>query len=190
MRTKLNIEYFMSATLMMFTIIPAHGQTNPISGTVNSTLVLTSGCAIDTGSGSTSNGGVFGTLDFGSQPGTFTGSLTAQTTGAGASITQVTCTPDISALNVTVNGGQHANQGAAIGAGTRAVANGSSFVPYEVYADAAHTEAYQIGTAVPVPIASAGTSFNLPIYGVANKTSATSLPSGTYTDVLNVTVGW
>ncbi|WP_175691191.1 Csu type fimbrial protein [Burkholderia anthina] len=167
----------------------AVAQSNPLTGTVNSKLVLTTGCAIDSGTGSV---GVttFGTLDFGTQPSGFTGSLSAQATGSGSSSTKVTCSPDVTAVQVTVDGGLNAGKGAGIGTGTRALANGAVYVPYDVYADSAHSQQYVVGTAQQVPVPSPGSAFDLPIYGIANKTSSSALAAGTYTDVLNVTLGW
>ncbi|CAJ2949248.1 spore coat protein U domain-containing protein [Burkholderia pseudomallei] len=134
-------------------------QTSPLTGTVNSQLVLTTGCAVDTGGGSV-NSANFGTLDFGTQPSGFTGRLTS------------------------------ASKGATVGTGTRALANGASFVPYEVYADAGHSQQYVSGTAQSVAVPTPGAAFELPLYGVVNKTNASALAAGTYTDVLNVTLGW
>jgi len=164
-------------------------QTNPLTGTVKSQLVLTTGCAINAGSGSVGTT-TFGTLNFGTQPSGFTGSLNSQTTGSGTTATQVTCSPDVMSLKVTVDGGQNAGKGAGIGAGTRAMANGAAYVPYEVYTDSAHSQQYVAGTAQAVAVPTPGSAFQLPIYGVANKTSSAALTAGTYTDVLNVTLGW
>ncbi|MEN2468434.1 SCPU domain-containing protein [Burkholderia stabilis] len=167
----------------------AHAQSNPINGTVNAQLVLTSGCAINAGSGSVSTTTNFGSLNFGTQPSGFTGSLNAQTTGTGTSTTQITCSPDVTSVKVTVDGGKNAGKGASVGTGTRALANGTSYVPYEVYSDNAFKNQYVASTAQTVPL-TAGTALALPIYGVVNKTSTSALAAGTYTDVLNVTVGW
>ncbi|AOK30026.1 spore coat protein [Burkholderia singularis] len=164
-------------------------QTSQLTGTVNAKLVLTTGCAVDAGGGSVS-GTNFGTLDFGTQPSGFTGSLNASATGGGSTTAQVTCSPDVTSIQVTVDGGQNASKGTGIGSGTRALANGTSYVPYEVYADAGHSKQYIAGTAQAVAVPTPGAAFQLPVYGVANKTSTSALAAGTYTDVLNVTLGW
>ena len=183
-------QYGIFVLFSVFVTMPALAQTNQLTGTVNSRLVITSGCAINTGDGSTTTSGAFGTLDFGTQPGTFTGSLSTQVNGSGATNTQISCTPDISSLNVTVNGGLNANQGVAIGSGTRAVVSSGNYVPYEVYTDISHSTVYVANAPKTIAITAPGTAFAFPIYAVANKTSATSLPAGTYTDTLNVTVAW
>ena len=166
-----------------------HAQTNPLTGTIASRLVLTTGCAIDAGGGSVSSAN-FGTLDFGTQPSGFTGSLNAATTGDGSNATQLTCSPDITSVNVTVDAGQNGGRGTGIGAGTRAVANGTNYVPYEVYSDSANSQQYVAGASRAVAVPTPGNAFALPVYGVANKTSSSALAAGTYTDVLNVTLGW
>ncbi|MXN74103.1 fimbrial major subunit CsuA/B family protein [Burkholderia sp. 4701] len=164
-------------------------ESGQLAGVVNSKLVLTTGCAIDAGAGSVGMAD-FGALDFGTQPGGFTGSLSSQATGGGSTTTELTCSPDVTSVQVTVDVGQNAGKGAGIGAGTRALGNGTSYVPYEVYADSAHARQYVAGTAQTVPVPTPGAPFALPIYGVANKSSASALAAGTYTDVLNVTLGW
>ncbi|MGS0893972.1 Csu type fimbrial protein [Burkholderia stagnalis] len=181
----------LAAVAFASTCMTAGAQTNPITGSVNSKLVLTTGCAIDNGTGSTGGSTNFGTLDFGTQPAGFTGALTAQAAGSGSGgATQVTCSPDVTALQVTVDGGQNLGKGTAIGVGTRALANGSAYVPYEVYADSARSNQYVAGSAQSVPVPTPGAAFSLPIYGAINKTSSGALDAGTYTDTLNVTLGW
>ncbi|VWC38702.1 spore coat protein U domain-contain protein [Burkholderia aenigmatica] len=181
----------LAAVALASVCMTAGAQTSPITGSVNSKLVLTTGCAIDAGSGSTGNSTNLGTLDFGTQPSGFTGALTAQAAGGGsAGATQVTCSPDVTALQVTIDGGQNLGKGVAVGAGTRALASGSSYVPYEVYADSARSVQYVAGTVQSVPVPAPGSAFNLPIYGAINKTSRGALSAGTYTDTLNVTLGW
>jgi spore coat protein U-like protein len=165
-------------------------QAETLAGTVNATLTLTSGCAVDSGGGSIGNT-TWGTLDFGTQPAGFTGSLYTQATGsAGGAPARITCSPDITSLDVTVDGGQHANEGMSIGSGSRAMASNSARVPYDVYVDDAHSRTYVAGASQTFSVPSAGSAFDIPIYGVANKTSTSALPAGTYTDVLNVTLAW
>ncbi|WP_427306045.1 Csu type fimbrial protein [Cupriavidus sp. H39] len=161
-----------------------------ISGTVDAQLVLTSSCVVNNGSGPVTSGN-FGRLDFGTQPATFTGVLTAQAGGGSpAQNSTITCDTGVSSVNVTVDGGQHAGQGATVGVGSRALTNGNNvFVPYEVFSDSARTNVYTAGTPVTVAV-NQGTATPLPIYGRINKTSPAALTAGTYTDTLAVTVAW
>jgi spore coat protein U-like protein len=167
---------------------PAAAQ-GTLSGTVAATLTLTSSCVI---SGDTvTSGANFGTLDFGTQPANFTGTLTTQATGGagGPGQTQIVCSPDIEGVGVSVDSGQHAGEGAAVGDGARALAGGPAFVPYDVYSTSSFTTAYPVdGSAVSVPIVTAGAAFDLPLFARINKTSVAALPAGTYTDSLAVTI--
>jgi hypothetical protein len=79
----------------------AQSVTNPITGTVQAQLVLASGCAISTGSGSTAGPTNFGMLDFGTQPSGFTGPLHSSTSGSGSvAATQVTCSSDLTSVKI------------------------------------------------------------------------------------------
>jgi spore coat protein U-like protein len=168
--------------------LPVGGAT--LTGTLQAQLVLTSGCLI-VGAPNATSGINLGTLDFGQQPSAFTGTLTAVPTGgvSGASTTQVICSSDVAGLSIAVNGGNNAGQGTGVGAGSRAMANGASYIPYEVYQDAGHTVPYPTtGALTGLTVPANGSAFALPIFGQVNKTSATALPSGTYTDTLLVTL--
>ncbi|WP_454724018.1 MULTISPECIES: Csu type fimbrial protein [Cupriavidus] len=179
-----------AACLLASVTASAPAGASPLSGAVDARLVLTTGCAIDAGTGSTAALVNFGTLDFGTQPGGFTGKLTTQAIGGAVVATQMTCSPDVTALQVTLDAGQNAGRGAGTGNGSRALANGASYVPYEVYSDAAHAHAYVAGAAQAVPVPTPGAAFALPIYGVVHKTSTAALAAGTYSDTLNVTLAW
>lgn len=165
-------------------------QAQTLAGTLNARMMLTSGCVIY-GSAGTTTGANFGTLDFGSRAATFTGSVIAVAMGGegGAGSTQVVCSPEIAGITISVDGGTHAGLGSANGVGTRAMSNGSAFIPYDVFQDPAHTIPFIASTAssaLSVPIT--GLPFVLPIYGMATKTNPIALPSGLYTDQLQVTL--
>ncbi len=164
-----------------------------MSGTLNATMVLQAGCSIS-GAASAGNSGVnFGTLDFGAQPSTFTGVLTATATGGagGAGATQITCSPDVTAITVSVSGGNNAGQGGSVGVGSRALKHGTSYLPYEVYSDSGLTTAFPVNaTALGVTLPGTGAAVALPVYGRINKTSVNALPAGNYVDVLQVTLAW
>ncbi|WP_326541515.1 spore coat protein U domain-containing protein, partial [Pseudorhodoferax sp.] len=67
----------------------------------------------------------------------------------------------------------------------------SNYLPYEVYSDAAMTSAYPTSaSAVGITLPGTGAALPLPIFGRINKTSAAAMASGTYTDVLQVTLSW
>jgi len=162
-------------------------------GKLNVQMTLTSSCAISGTSGLGSTNVSFGSLQFGSQPSTFTGTIAADASGGagGEGATQVVCSPDVSSLNVSVSGGNNAGQGSAVGTGSRAMKLGSSFLPYEVYSDSAMTSAYPAAaTPLGVALPGNGAPLTLPVYGRVNKTSPKAMPAGSYADVLQVTVSW
>ncbi|WCM92950.1 spore coat U domain-containing protein [Acidovorax sp. NCPPB 2350] len=161
-----------------------------LAGVLGARMMLTSGCVINGGPGTVS-GANFGTLDFGTRPATFVGTASATASGSegGAGVTQIVCSPEITAFSMTIDGGTNPGQGATIGTGSRAMSNGSAFLPYDVYRDPGHTVPYTAAAAVTgIAVPSAGNPFALPIYGLVNKTNAVALPSGIYTDQLQITL--
>lgn len=174
-------------TLGAFSLVMA-APAAAVTGQLTSQITLTSGCIIFGGPG-TINGANFGTLDFGVRPSTFTGTATAVATGGeGGGTTQIVCSPEVTAINITVGGGNHAGQGTS-GVGQRAMSNGAAFLAYDVYQDAGHATPYPVSsvvTGIAVPIT--GAAFALPIFGLVNKPTPEALPAGTYTDQLQVTL--
>lgn len=172
--------------------IASQGAGN-MAGQLLAQMVLQPGCMVSGASASGGAGVNLGTLDFGAQPATFMGVLTASPTGGagGAGGTQIVCSPEVTALSVAASAGNHAGQGSGVGTGSRALRFGTSYLPYEVYSDAAMTSAYPTsGNAVGVTLPPAGTAFALPVFGRIHKTSGNAMAPGTYTDVLQVTISW
>jgi spore coat protein U-like protein len=172
----------------------AASASGTMSGQLNTQMVLQAGCIISGAPGAGSSGVSFGTLDFGSHPSTFTGVLTATANGGagGAGATLITCSTDITTLTVSVSAGNNAGQGSSVGTGARAMKTGAStYLPYDVYSDAALTTPYPTAaTAIGVVLPGTGAAFALPIFGRVNKTNTNAMPSGTYSDVLQVTLSW
>lgn len=172
-----------SATMMMAT-----GQAQAqLAGTLQSQLVLESACLI---TGQTATSGLdFGMLDFGTQPSTFTGAVNSTLAGG----LSLTCSAGITGVTVAVDLGQHAAGlagGIANGTtGTRAMSIGSSttdVINYDVYPTDGGTVPYPaLGSSVPVSGSTA-----VPFFGKINRTTATGLAAGTYTDTLAVTISW
>lgn len=174
------------------TALASQGAGNMV-GQLTAQMVLQPGCMVAGAPSAGTSGVGLGTLDFGAQPATFAGVLTAAPTGGagGAGGTQIVCSPEVSALSVSASSGNNAGQGGSVGTGSRAMSFGTSFLPYEVYSDAAMTSAYPVtGHAVGVPLPPAGTPFALPVFGRIHKTSSSAMAPGTYTDVLQVTISW
>ena len=189
-----NIVLALSTTLGLGLALNASAA-GTMAGQLNAQMILQAGCIVSGAPGAGATGVNFGTLDFGSQPSTFTGVLTASASGGagGAGATQITCSADITTLNISVGAGNNAGQGATVGTGARAMQLGatSSYLPYEVYSDAGLTTPYPTAaTSIGVVLPGTGAPFALPIFGRVNKTNVNAMPSGTYSDVLNVTLSW
>jgi spore coat protein U-like protein len=189
--TQIALATLSTAAVLASSHVMAAGS---LAGQLNAQMTLQAGCIVSGAPGAGSTGVNFGTLDFGTQPATFTGILAATASGGagGAGATQILCSPDVTSLSITVSGGNNAGQGGSVGIGSRAMKLGtSSYLPYEVYSDAGMTSAYPTSaSAVGVTLPGTGVALPLPIYGRINKTSAAALTSGTYTDVLQVTLAW
>ncbi|AXM98974.1 Csu type fimbrial protein [Pseudomonas plecoglossicida] len=126
-------------------------------------------------------GGVthYGVLDYGTQSALSTGLLG---TSLGGSTVTFQCTPGVS-LSMSLDGGQNS------ASGTRYLkrSGGTQVLAYQLYRDAAYTQTLGIGQSVVVSY-SDPTAIKLPVYGRTQLTG--TLPAGTYTDVVQVTVTW
>jgi spore coat protein U-like protein len=163
-----------------------------LSGPLQAQMQLTAGCIIAGSSGSSAGVG-YGTLDFGIRPSTFTGVVSATASGGegGSGPTQIVCSPEVLGISIQVGAGSYAGQGADIGPGPRAMRNGTTaaYIPYQLYRDPGHTQAYPVGSAVTgITVPASGAAFSLPIYGQVNKSAPMALPAGMYTDTLQVTL--
>ena len=147
-----------------------------VSGTVNASLVLTSSCLINGVVGA--GGAVFGALDFGTTTTLFDTANAQVMSGAGA--LKVLCSARTTPA-ITLGTGAH--DGLAAAQGTRALANGSNYVGYDLYSDSGHTTLVAIGGNVTLPL-STGVEQTVNIYGKA--TGKSGLPAGTYSDTITV----
>lgn len=135
---------------------------------------IVNGCVI-----SGTNTGVFGTLDFGTQPGV--GSISASAAYVQSSTIVLACTPGTS-LSMRIDGGSNYTT-------TRnlKVAGNTNLVAYSLYTNAAHTQAIPINQDVALTPGNAS-NITLPIYGQLQLSGANR--AGTYSDTLNVTLSW
>ncbi len=164
-----------------------------LTGTLDAQLLLLSGCVVTDQPGDFKTA-EFGVLDFGSQLSSFTGSVDAiALNSAGGSPVTLTCTPNLSGVTMTIDGGANSASAAANGPGTRAMkvaGAGTDAMAYDIYTDNAHGTPYPAGTAMPITIPANGIAVALPIFGHLNKTSTNALTAGTYADTLAVTIAW
>jgi len=153
----------------------AAGNANAIiSAQFKAQATIVAGCAV------LGTGSLFGTLSFGTYPGTGTGSVNG-TFVQNTSLT-LACTPGVS-LNMAINGGSNFTTVRNV------MQSGNSLqLPYRIYTDAAHTNEIGVGQNVPLNISSSNNNIVLPIYGVLQLNGFS--PSGSYTDTLTVTLTW
>lgn len=98
----------------------------------------------------------------------------------------LTCTPNAD-YDILLNSGGHASSG------QRRLANGaaSEFIPYDLYMDSNHTQAWgnTVGTDTKAGVAGALGTATYPVYGRI-PASATAVTAGAYTDTVTVTVNF
>lgn len=153
------------------------GLALPLSAATTSTFqvsaTITAGCLVV--------GGVtqYGVLDYGVSSALSTAALS---TSLGGTTVTFQCTPGV-ALSMSLDGGQNS------AAGTRNLkrSGGAQLLAYQLFRDAALTQGLGIGANVTVSY-SDPTAIKLPIYGRAQLTG--TVPAGTYTDSVQVTVTW
>ncbi|PYC28609.1 Csu type fimbrial protein [Pseudomonas mosselii] len=126
-------------------------------------------------------GGVtaYGVLDYGTSSALSTATLS---TSLGGSTVTFQCTPGV-ALSMSLDGGQNS----ASGMRNLKRSGGTQLLAYQLYRDAAFSQSLGIGSSVAVSY-SDPTAIKLPVYGRTTLTG--TLPAGTYTDVVQVTVTW
>ncbi|WP_349886382.1 spore coat U domain-containing protein [Pantoea ananatis] len=135
---------------------------------------IVAGCVV-----SGTNTGIFGTLNFGTQSGLATSSVSASYIQS--STINLACTPGTT-LSMTINGGSNYTS-------TRnlKLANNTNTVPYYLYSNAARTTPIPVNTAVPLSYSNAN-NITLPIYGSLQLPGPTR--AGVYSDTLSVTLTW
>ncbi|SDK12637.1 Spore coat protein U (SCPU) domain-containing protein [Pseudomonas delhiensis] len=170
------LSHALAATLL---ILPLGQALAAISGQVEVSLEIASGCQVTQGNSASGVVNQFGHLDFGRAGPTWSNALSAQLIGAQGSSLEVTCDPGIGAFDVLVDGGLR---------GDRTLENESGEqIPYSLYVDAGYTQEYLPDQMYEFAIPSDGAPVEVPIHG-AIAPNARALPSGTYRDTLTVTL--
>ena len=146
------------------------------------TATIVAGCLVD-GLGASGNAGTIGRLDFGVDS-TFSTATHTATTTTGQAI-HLRCTPGVN-LMMSIDGGGHAAAGARH---LQRSADTSARIAYALCRDAACTLPVAIGGSAALPVSSANSEdVRLPIFG--SLILPGTLPPGTYTDTLTVTLSW
>ncbi len=147
----------------------------PTTATMTVTAQIVAGCGIV--GGGAANGLNFGTIDYGTHPAITRGSIDATSVGG---TLQVECSPNL-VINLSIGAGNNSPNGD--GQRNLAGPNGK-LIPYSLYFDSARTRPFVVGQAVSTTVSGA---VSIPIYGRASL-SGGSTPTGTYTDVAQVTL--
>ena len=135
---------------------------------------VVAGCVV-----SGTNTGVFGTLDFGTQSGVASTSVSASYVQS-TTIT-LACTPG-TAVSMSINGGGNYTTSRNL-----KINGNTNTVPYTLYTNAAHTTPIPVNSAVALSYGNAN-NITLPIYGLLTLPGPTR--AGTYTDTLTVMLSW
>lgn len=120
----------------------------------------------------------YGNLAFGSFSAL---STSVATTSLGGTTVTLQCTPGV-VLNMKIGAGQNSNS-----VRNLKRSSGSELLAYQLYSDAGFSQLLGIDQSVTVSY-SDPTSIKLPVYARAQLTG--TVPAGSYTDVLQVTLSW
>lgn len=142
------------------------------------TARVESGCLVN-GALPAEDSGQWGSLDFGQYPATSSAMATASMVDSQTVVLQ--CTPGI-ALAMRVDGGQYHD-----GRRNLQREGGSERLPYELYSDAAFSQAIAVDQNIAVSYSDAN-DIRLPLYGRLQLTG--SAPAGEYRDTLRLTLEW
>ena len=164
-------------SFMALAAFNTNGYAATVTGTIDSTITLLAACEVN--GSAAADGADFGTLDFGAHSTFFTSATGQVDSGSGGAIS-IRCAPG-SAATLTITGGQH--DGSVPGS-SRGMGNGSTFVAYDIYRDAALQNALANGATFSIP--ANGTAQSVPIYGRA--LGRAGLVPGTYTDIISVSL--
>ncbi|WP_392566075.1 spore coat U domain-containing protein [Utexia brackfieldae] len=160
-----------------FLLAAQSAQADSVSGTIGVTITLTSSCVIN---GAAPGADLtYGTINFGTRT-TFFNSVDSSLQPTGGGNTTIQCTPGTTASAKLVSGANDTNQ---IAPRKHVMANGTKYVPYDLYKEAARTTVINNGDTVFTGTAD-GTPQTFNLYARAFGTDG--LTAGTYNDTLTV----
>lgn len=151
-----------------------------VSGPLNVTLTIGSGCVVTGGSNSGSVND-FGTLDFGTHP-SLVDAIIGQSAAAGGGNIQITCTAGVP-YYITLNQGVNAT------GIQRNMTNGTTPIMYNLYQDNLHLNSWVPNISYPSPNPT-GAATNFIVYGQVPSVTGTQPAAGIYNDTVTVTVSW
>ncbi|WP_083510683.1 spore coat protein U domain-containing protein [Asaia bogorensis] len=165
---------------------PCRAESETYTGTIGVSLHLDSACQIG---GTTPTGNTaMGLLAFDTQTTFFkqvANRVLAAGSNSGDDIT-VTCSPGITPMLTVISGTHDAQKS---GGHNHALANGSSYIAYDLYTDSSFATVVQNNT--PISLTAHDSTFTVGLFGRAFGADATSpLQAGDYADTINVTISF
>lgn len=158
-----------------------------VAGRIEARLQIDEGCEVTSGGDGEAGAASFGILDFGPTAPTWTDALGAELTATGETGTlQVTCSPGVVSFTVAIDGGLRGDRTLLLNGGSTDSA--ADIVGYELFADAARTLAYPIGTPRLFSVAADGQPVDVPLFGAIPPNAAGAKTGGLFTDTLLVTI--
>lgn len=158
----------------------AHGTS---TGFIQARLVISAACQVSSSGTQATLVGNPGVLDFGERGLGWDQPLRSRVDDLGGQGSlQISCTPEVRAFNVRINGGLNGSDG------IRRLSNGRELIPYQLAIDPGGNSRYGIGQARAFTI-SGTRQVPIPIYGVV-VAQPRALPAGLYRDTLRVTLDW
>ena len=152
----------------------------PTTASFAVSATVTAGCMV-VGNPSQTSGVGFGMLDFGSQPGVLSTTVSTTVSMSGNGMAQMQCTSGVP-VTMTIDGGQNAS-----GSQRRMKRAPNYYVPYALYAAAGGNSPIAPGS--PMSVNTSNGAMTLPVWGIASP-PGTGLPAGQYSDTVQVLFSW
>lgn len=168
---------FVSAVPFVVAAAPAAAQT--ATGSIAVELTVTNACVVNDATQVSSTLNNVGTIQFGSQPGTFQ-SVDGELVGSAGALS-IRCSPNATPT-LTIGAGANDN------AGVRRLTSGSSVIPYRLYTNTGRDNEITIGRQIALGSATSA-PIVVPIYARATNPGGIA-QAGRYADTVQVTLAW
>ncbi len=179
---KREVQVVSGAAFMLFFAAASAGQ---LTGTMQVNLQVSRGCEV----AGVAASGDLGRLDFGAQGPLWSDYLTADGRATSSGAVRVVCSPDVNGFLVSIDGGRNGQQSTRYLVKRGANGRVAGRIPYTVYRDAARSVPYVPLMPQSFRVDGGRDDVTLPVYGVVNGMTR-AVPSGTYEDLLGITLDW
>ncbi|AJW52881.1 Csu type fimbrial protein [Burkholderia pseudomallei] len=179
---KREVQVVSGAAFMLFFAAVSAGQ---LTGTMQVNLQVSRGCEV----AGVAASGDLGRLDFGAQGPLWSDYLTADGRATSSGAVRVVCSPDVNGFLVSIDGGRNGDQSTRYLVKRGANGRVAGRIPYNVYRDAARSVPYVPLMPQSFFVDGGRDDVTLPVYGVVNGMTR-AVPSGTYEDLLGITLDW